>query len=181
MDKKYSYELKESGVIRNPNRQNRAPKNQDTYQPEHSRLGLTPIPPAKISPHDFSHTERMNNSDLQTKINVQGRRGHLWYPSEEDSLEEVEKYIESTVSYDEVQVPEDKNPQSTINLPDVPCNQYCVCLGNDIISLTSSLEETESLIESLVFDSNSELNVNDITVFQRLELKIGICLKKTNI
>jgi hypothetical protein len=121
--------ISQSEVIKNPNRKLNTVKRTEPYQPEYSRLGLEPTPPAHISPEEFAYGKKKRRVTVvaepsvppalktepaarklpETSVKVQsGRsRDHYWYPSEQDSLEKAEQFAHAEIAYDEVGVPDE--------------------------------------------------------------------------
>ncbi len=183
------------------------------YEPNYVRLGMEPVIRA-ASPNDFKRSNKplkprtpepsvrkqsVPSSDSQRifipkSTNVQSgqNRAHVWYPSEQDNEGDAEEYINSDISYDEVEdldnsenLPqEDFNDPTDINqynLSSIEQEQYFIIIDGKITCIADSLGEIEELVESIMFDPKSPyvgISVDVISVFQKLNLKFGISVKK---
>ncbi len=159
-----------------------------SYEPEYKRLNVEPQKGGNLNP-DFSK----KRAPLKTpqvpqtlpedeKVFIRGTafqapatstlpvsgfsREQVWRP--ESSEEKQEKII-----YDEV-----LSPPSQLNISP---GHYILVIEGEPVHSSQSLDELEELLEQLLFSPDSpfkELKMEDVAVYTRLDLKIGVIIKK---
>lgn len=98
---------------------------------------------------------------------------------EYDANEEVfsANYVSEKEYRQPVALPE-QQPQLGMAMPeDVSPNEYCIVLHGNIICKCDTAEQIEDIIENLLYGSEQTVNTDDLIVFKRMDIRIGVSVR----
>ena len=173
--------------IKNPNRKYSGLQQSNKYTPEYLRLGREPIvlKPEKNLAKDLKGLKKApGTKSASDTIPYVGQQN--WYDIHLNKIEDEEKAGTEEIFAEDVpdvpDVPDDlqeTSEEKTIlnqssNLEDLSPGEYCLVVKGSVIASSDSKEGLEAILESLIFDNESEFDVNEIILLKRLPLKIGV-------
>jgi hypothetical protein len=153
-----------------------------TWRPTAAYYDEETIPIDQVSKEDveeFSKLESVTFDELESK-EKEIKTKPIKFDEVEDETQFDDMIGELSFKSDPIANKQKKEPD--LNIDDIKNNQYCVIVRGVIVRVTSSLEEIEHIVESILFNEydqvEDDVSVDDIIVFKRLSIKAGVVIKE---